>query len=285
MNLRYLLLRLARHFMPESVARFLLKKRWIIRPGLESSDPHAAVEQYLAELAELGITIKGKRVLVFGYGGRFAVGAELLAQGAAHVVLSDHFVLLDHQRNLELMPKYEKFLQLENSQVIPNPAFITLLHADILQKELQSQILPVDLVLSTSVYEHLEQVAEITAALARLTSPDGVQLHFVDLRDHYFKFPFEMLAYPEWFWKKMLNPTSNLNRFRLPAYQKIFEENFNHTKIHVLARAEVEFMKMRKRIRPEFISGDPSIDTVTLIAIIAEHPRHTASLPTIPAAQ
>ena len=47
MNIKYLALRILRHIMPEALARFLLKRRWIIRPGLESSDPSAAVEQYI----------------------------------------------------------------------------------------------------------------------------------------------------------------------------------------------------------------------------------------------
>lgn len=46
-KIKYLTLRVLRHFMPEALARFLLKHRWIIRPGLESSDPSAAIEQYI----------------------------------------------------------------------------------------------------------------------------------------------------------------------------------------------------------------------------------------------
>ncbi|MCE7861446.1 MAG: hypothetical protein DYG86_16895, partial [Chloroflexi bacterium CFX2] len=69
MNIRYLLLRLVRHFMPEGLARFLLKRRWIIKPGLESTDPFAASQRYIETLSAQGVDIKGKRVLVFGYGG------------------------------------------------------------------------------------------------------------------------------------------------------------------------------------------------------------------------
>ena len=270
MNLRYVLLRLARHFMPEGIARFLLKRRWIIRPGLESSNPLAAVEQYLKGLAQYGKSIMGQRVLVFGYGGRFAVGVELLARGASHVVLCDHFVLLDRERNKELLPKYEKYLHVAKDEVMPRPEYITLVHGDIQDAKLQSQIPTVDLVLSTSVYEHLGHVEGITAALAKLTSPTGAHLHFVDLRDHYFKFPFEMLAYSETVWKNFLNPTSNLNRYRLPAYQKAFEKYFGQVKVNVLARQEDELKKMGNRIRAEFLTGDPSIDSVTLIELFAE---------------
>ncbi|CAG0947833.1 hypothetical protein ANRL1_04603 [Anaerolineae bacterium] len=273
MNLRYLILRLARHFMPEGMARFLLKHRWIIRPGLESSNPLAAVEQYLGGLEQHGRSINGKRILVFGYGGRFAVGVELLAQGAAHVVLCDHYVLLDRERNLELLPKYEKYLQLVKGEVLPRAEHITLLHGDIRDAKIQDQIPPVDLVLSTSVYEHLGDAEGITAALAKLTAPQGAHLHFIDLRDHYFKFPFEMLAYPETIWRNLLNPTSNLNRHRLPDYQNFFSEHFGRLQVNVLARQEDEFKKMGSRIRPEFITGDLSVDSVTLIELFAESPR------------
>jgi hypothetical protein len=269
-NLRYLLLRLARHFMPEGIARFLLKRRWIIRPGLESSDPLAAVDQYIKGLAGHGKSIKGQRVLVFGYGGRFAVGVELLAQGASHVVLCDHFVLLDRERNLELLPKYEKHLHMVNDEVLPRPEHITLLHGDIRNAKIQAQISAVDLVLSTSVYEHLDDVEGITSALTKLTKPGGSHLHFVDLRDHYFKLPFEMLAYSESTWKNFLNPTSNLNRYRLPSYQRIFESHFKQVNVNVLARQENEFKQMGNRIRPEFLTGDISIDSVTLIELFAE---------------
>ena len=272
MNIKYLTLRLIRHFMPETMARFLLKRRWIIRPGLESSDPFAAVEQYINGLSAHGRSINGKCVLVFGYGGRFSAGVELLRRGAAHVVLCDHFVLLDQERNLELLPKYNEYLHVVNGEVMPRPEHITLLHGDIRDDEIQAQILAVDLVLSTSVYEHLDDVDGITHALAKLTAPQGAHLHFVDLRDHYFKYPFEMLTYSDATWKNFLNPTSNLNRYRLPSYKRIFEKYFGQVKINVLARQENEFTQASRRIRSEFLTGNLAVDSTTLIQIFAEAP-------------
>ena len=272
MNLKYLLLRLFRHFMPESAARFLLKRRWIIKPGLESNDPTAAVKQYIDVLTAHGRSLNGKRVLVFGYGGRFAVGVELLRQGAGHVVLCDHFVLLDKERNRELLSNYADYLDTKNDDVMPRPEFITLLHGDIREESIQSQISEVDYVLSTSVYEHLDDVDGITRALAKLTSPQGVQLHFVDLRDHYFKYPFEMLAYSKNTWSNFLNPTSNLNRFRLTSYREVFDAYFQKVDIAILERLEDKFRAARSRIRPEFLTGDDAIDSVTLIQVLAESP-------------
>jgi len=272
-DLEYLVLRLLRHFMPEFIARFLLKRRWIIRPGLESSNPSAAVEQYIMGLSAYDKSIKGKRVLVFGYGGRFAVGVELLRHGAAHVVLCDHFVLLDAERNQELFPDYAEYLVTEPDGVKPRPEFITLLHGDIREDTIQKQIAEVDYVLSTSVYEHLDDVDGITKALAKLTAPNGAHLHFVDLRDHYFKLPFEMLAYSESVWRNFLNPTSNLNRFRLTNYREVFDAYFGKVDISVLNRQEKEFGVARSRIRPEFLTGDEAVDSVTLIHVFAESPK------------
>jgi hypothetical protein len=272
-NIKYFTLRFIRHFIPESIARFLLKRRWIIRPGLESSDPIAAVDQYVKALAQYGKSIKGQRILVFGYGGRFAVGVELLKQGASHIVLCDHFVLLDRERNLELLPKYNDYLFMENNEVMPRPEQITLLHGDIRDAKLQAEILAVDLVLSTSVYEHLDDVNGITRALAKLTTSQGGQLHFVDLRDHFFKYPFEMLTFSERVWKNFLNPTSNLNRFRLTNYQEVFDAYFQKVNIAVLNRQVDELRSVTSRIRPEFLTGNEEVDSVTLIYVLAEDPR------------
>lgn len=272
MNLRYIILRLIRHFMPESVARYLLKHRLIIRPGLESSDPFAAVEQYTKTLSEHGKSIYGKKVLLFGYGGRFAVAGELLKRGASHVVLCDHFVLLDHERNAQLLPEYEMYLKQNQDEIQPRSEFITLLHGDIREESIQSQITQVDCILSTSVYEHLDDVDGITQALAKLTSPQGFHLHFIDLRDHYFKYPFEMLKFSENIWKNLLNPTSNLNRFRLKDYQKVFEKYFNKIHITVISREEEAFLKAQSQIRPEFTTGEISVDSVALIYMFTESP-------------
>jgi SAM-dependent methyltransferase len=272
MNLHYLLLRLIRHFMPEGLARFLLKRRWIIKPGLESTDPFAASQRYVETLSAQGVSIQGRRVLVFGYGGRFAVGVDLLKRGAAHVVLCDHFVLLDTERNRELLSEYGSYLKVEQAEVRPRGEFITLLHGDIRDESIQRQVAQADVILSTSVFEHLDDVPGITNALAKLTAPGGIHLHFVDLRDHFFKYPFEMLKYSEKAWRNFLNPTSNLNRYRLNDYKRVFESNFVKVECTVLERLLEEFHKAKDRIRPEFKTGRDDVDAVTLIQVIAREP-------------
>ena len=107
MNLPYLLPRVIRHFLPERLTRFLLLHSLIIRPGLETTDPDTAVSRYLEVLKRTERSVKGKRVLVFGYGGRFDVGIGLLEAGAGHVVLCEKYAPPDDVHNSGLLPKYD----------------------------------------------------------------------------------------------------------------------------------------------------------------------------------
>ena len=274
MNLSYLLPRAARHFLPERLTRFLLLHSIIIRPGLETSDPQAAVSRYVDLLNDRRQSFEGKRVLVFGYGGRFDTGVGLLEAGAGHVVLCDKFALPDDAHNAALLEKYPAHLFLDQGRTRPRPEQMTLLQADIREAHVSDDFPPFDVVVSSSVYEHLDDVDGITRSLAALTKPDGVQIHFVDLRDHFFRYPFEMLHYSEKIWFGFLNPTSHHNRFRLWDYRRVFEKYFENVEIEVLERQEAEFEKACPRIRPEFLSGNIQDDSVTLIRVLASEPRH-----------
>jgi hypothetical protein len=273
-NLPYLLPRVVRHFLPERLTRFLLHHSLVIRPGLETADPDTAVKRYLEVLNARSDAVKGKRILVFGYGGRFDVGIGLLEAGAGHVVLCDKYAPPDDAHNSGLLPKYDRYLFLENGWPRPRPEYMTLLQADVRDIRLSAEFQPVDLAVSSSVYEHLDDVDGITRALAALTKPDGLQIHYVDLRDHFFKYPFEMLAYSESAWLGWLNPTSNHNRFRIWDYRRVFEKYFGHVEIQTLKKDEAAFEKARARLRPEFVSGNLEEDSVTLVLIVAVNPRN-----------
>lgn len=267
LNLPYLLPRVVRHFLPEKLVRTLLLRSLIIRPGLETSNPFAAVQRYVEVLSERGMSLRGKRVLVFGYGGRFDIGFGLLKEGAAHVILCDKHARPDEAHNRRMFAAEEKYFLVEREGVRPRREAMILLEEDI---RTVGDMEPVDLVLSSSVYEHLDDVEGITRALAGLTQPDGLQIHFVDLRDHFFKYPFEMLRFSETTWRRWLNPSSNHNRYRLWDYRRVFEACFARVEINVLEREPEAFRRLVPHIRPEFVSGNPEEDTVTLIRVVAE---------------
>lgn len=273
MNPGYLFPRLLRHFLPEGVTRFLLLRSLIIKPGLETVDPAAAVGRYADVLGPYNETLRGRRILVFGYGGRFDIGVGLLEAGATHVALCDKYARPDDRHNRQLLPVHSDLLQMEAGRPRPLGQRLELIHADLGDIDPPRGPQRYDLVISNSVYEHLEDAEGITRALAKWTAPKGMHIHFVDLRDHYFRYPFEMLRYTEETWRRWLNPTSNHNRLRLWHYRRIFESYFHEVDVQVTGRDEAAFGRVRAHIRPEFISGNEEDDTVTLMRITARAPR------------
>jgi hypothetical protein len=155
----------------------------------------------------------------------------------------------------------------------PRPEWMTLLESDIRDFHVNSDSDKMDFVVSNSVYEHVDDVKNITKALASLTKIGGTQIHFVDLRDHFFKYPFEMLRYSEHIWRKWLNPSSNHNRYRLWNYRSAFEACFEQVEIKILASEENAFRKLTPHIRPEFISSNAGENSASLILIIASSPK------------
>jgi SAM-dependent methyltransferase len=272
LNLSYLIPRLVRHFLPENLVRALLLRGVIIRPGLETSSPFAAVQRYVDVLSECGQFLRGKRVLVFGYGGRFDIGFGLLKAGAAHVTLCDKYAPPDEAHNRQMFTAEEKYFVSESKGLRPRPEWMTLLQLDIRDAQARAQVEPVDIVLSNSVYEHLDDGEGITRALAGLTKPDGIQVHFIDLRDHFFKYPFEMLRFTETTWRRWLNPSSNHNRYRLWDYRRVFAACFERVEIEILASQAEAFQRLMPHIRPEFVSGNAEEDSATLIRVIASKP-------------
>jgi SAM-dependent methyltransferase len=279
LNLPYLLPRLARRFLPEKLVRALLLRGLIIRPGIETSNPFAAVQRYADTLAERGLSFRNKRVLVFGYGGRFDLGFGLLKEGAAHVVLCDKYAPPDEAHNRRMFAAEDQYFVAGRNGLRPRADRMTLLEADIRDVQARGEIEAVDIVLSSSVYEHLDDVEGITRALAALTRTGGIQIHYVDLRDHFFKYPFEMLRFSEGTWRRWLNPSSNHNRYRLWNYREAFEAFFERVEIEILTREEEAFRKLQPHIRPEFISGNMTEDTAATIRVTASSPKNRNAFP------
>lgn len=274
--LDYILLRLVRRYLPERVVRWMLKKDIWIQRGLESREPNVAADRYVQALRANGRDISGQSVLVLGYGGFFGLGIALLHKGARHVTLCDPYAKLDNSANRALVDNTSSFLQIVDRKVITNPDWITLIHEDILSvaSEFRHRF---DLVFSSSVYEHLDDVDGITAALAYISKPDCFHLHFIDLRDHYFNYPFEMLCYSEWVWHTFLNPKSNLNRLRVWHYESVFRKYFRNVRWESLDTNLEAFYNEKDRIRSEFRSGEDQLDAITRILMHVSEPLSKAT--------
>jgi hypothetical protein len=242
-----------------------------IEPGLETREPDLAAERYESALQSHGETFQNKRVLVLGYGGYFGLCVSLLDRGAKHVLLLDPYADLKHRDNQNLVRSDSNYLTLKGNQTLPNPDWITILRMHV-KDYVETDPIPVDLVISSSVYEHLPNPGRITTRLCRATAENGYHIHIIDLRDHYFKYPFEMLCYSRSTWERFLNPSSNLNRLRLWDYESIFKSQFRHVHVEVLSDDAEAFMRTKARIRPEFISGDEKMDSASKIQVFASKP-------------
>ena len=268
-NLKYIIPRVIRHFSPEAAVNFLLKHSLIIQPGLETLSPEKAVERYIEKLKLHKLSLVGKRVMVFGYGGNLTIGCLLLKAGARQLVLCERegFLYENHLENLS--KQYSKYLMKETDRYTLNPQYIALYHGDIVKLAANKSFEKIDLVLSTSVFEHLKEPETVTNSLAQLTSPTGSHLHFIDLRDHFFKYPFEMLCYSNATWERWLNPTSNLNRLRIFDYHNSFNRHFSKIEIVAEERDMDNFSLSHARIQKQFISGDDEKDSITQIHLVA----------------
>jgi hypothetical protein len=272
MNIKYLILRFIRHFLPDKWVVFLKNRNLIIQPGLETFSPKKAVEQYSVELEHQGIFLRNKNILVFGYGGNLAVGCEFIRAGAGRVFLCEQKGFSMDFNNEILSSQYPDCFQNISGKVIADPQRIMIYHLDLKVIMTQPTFEKVDLVVSNSVFEHLKEPGMIASQLAQMTKPKGSQLHFIDLRDHYFKYPFKMLCYSEQTWSNWLNPTSHLNRLRSSDYRNIFSAAFQEVKIVVDARDLNNFLLARPGIKKEFLSGNDDEDSTTLIHILASNP-------------
>jgi len=266
MNFKYITARLIRKHIPNQLFNFLLQKGIGVKPGMETSNPKEAVFQYMKVLKTRNLSIENKRVLLFGYGGNFGVACLLLEAGASHITLVDKYAQPNNAQNKALLPQYEKFIADNGKKIIPNPKFMTLHHDDI--EKLSD--LTVDLILSNSVLEHVQDVDTTVKVLTALTNSNGIQIHFIDLRDHYFKYPFEMLCYTEKTWQRWLNPSSYLNRYRLGDYQAIFEKYNQQVEMVGLERDMDAFQKVQSRVRKEFLTENSEVDSITSLLIIAK---------------
>lgn len=245
-NLRYVCLRLLRHYTPDHITSFMIDRGLALKSGPETGSPEGAVKQYLDELTKHGRTVENCTVLLFGYGGSLDVANALLRQGAQRIYV------------------YDKYRRPRNK---PDTS-ITVIEGDIEE----AKGMTVDLVFSTSVMEHLDDVEGTVATLSAMTAPGGMHLHFIDLRDHYFRYPFEMLCYSESVWRRFLNPKSNLNRRRIADYIKAFTPYFDVVEGKVLELDVCSFQATESRVKERFITGTEEFDCATQMVLIAEGP-------------
>lgn len=266
--LRYWLMRTLRRNTPQWLVDGMLSRSIYLKPGRDTSAPQESVAAYIESLGKHGESLAGKTVCVVGAGGGWAIGVHLLEAGAAKVILQDPFAperVWHTHRGLspELLQKY---LVQQGERWQPRTSQLELVRTPLEEYAIQFPA-SVDVVCSNSVLEHVTNVESLVEAMAKLIKHSGQTVHFVDLRDHYFRYPFEMLCYRRETWEGWLNASNTLNRLRRGEYEAIFRRHFPQVEITTISSLPQEFAQAKPRIRSEFLTGDDTYDATAIICI------------------
>jgi hypothetical protein len=267
--IKYWIYRLLRRITPQAIVDWMMDRDIYGSSGGDTRTPGRSVERIIDICLKHAFSLEGKTVCVVGYGGGFAIGLHLLEQGVRNIILQDPFAPLRTTRHRRLpADRMSLYFEENNGQWVPKPDYVKVVREHLSQYARRHQE-SIHLVWSSSVLEHVSDVSDIVAACARLTRIGGLNIHNIDLRDHYFKYPFEMLCYSELTWKRWLNPSNNLNRWRAWQFEKVFGEYFSSVTINKTTPLPDEFKAVKHRIRSEFLSGDDLVDHTGKIIVEA----------------
>jgi ubiquinone/menaquinone biosynthesis C-methylase UbiE len=133
----------------------------------------------------------------------------------------------------------------------------------------------IDLVLSRSVLEHIRNIPEILREQYRILRSGGHILHIVDLRDHLFKYPFEMLTFSRHTWERILtNPrhgSGYQNRLRVDDYMEMLRDaGFKDIGFESLGRDSRGFQKIKPKVHTDFRSKNDETMSFVIIALWAQ---------------
>lgn len=257
-NLEYILLRLLRRFVFSDA--FLL--RWgrllpYYRTNTNQTDPEPIVSEYARHLPH---DVRFQSVLEIGVGATNSTGYALAARfPTARLTLLEPFVPLDQAADKGLLTAIASRHAIDPAELSRRVERINNL-GDVPARHF-------DLILSSSVLEHVSDPARLFSELKRVLQPQGQMIHLVDYRDHFFKYPFHFLQFNRGVWVRWLNP-GDLLRWRAYDHRDLLHSaGFNVTLAEV-RYDEAAFSKISGRLSPDFRREDP-LTSATYAAIVA----------------
>ncbi|OGS37216.1 MAG: hypothetical protein A2293_15170 [Elusimicrobia bacterium RIFOXYB2_FULL_49_7] len=273
LNFPYLSLRLLRRFCPDWLARPLLSN-----DRLPPSILFNACQQYLSLLTEFKIPVAGRSIVELGPGAYNLSALGLLTQGAEKIVFIEpsrhrpHPIKLkerlQHFWGLLPEPKTPDFATLwQDIQTHHHRVEYHNAHAE------KTGLSPdsVDIILSRSVMEHVRNMPLAFEDQWRILKPGGAFVHFIDLRDHFFRYPFEMLTVPTWLWEKGLTGSGNSgyqNRLRTDDYAQLAKQaGFHAVRFLALSRAPEAYRLIKKHLHPHFQGRPDEVMNITVLAL------------------
>jgi SAM-dependent methyltransferase len=204
------------------------------------------VNRYVAFAEEFGFDLRGKTMLEIGVGATNSVGYGMVACCGVNYWAYEPYVglnpKLDSRLKAEMCVKYPEFDAAKVNRIVdlkPIPDA------------------SVDFIGSSSVLEHVYELPALLLELKRVLKRDGMMVHVVDYRDHFFKYPYEFLCYSERVWTHCLSPGS-LPRWRLKDHVELFEKAGFVCELRDVARLELDFAQIEPYIDAKFAHYKPS---------------------------
>lgn len=222
-------------------------------------------ENYLNQLGSHGITVRGKQILELGPGRSLGTALLLACHGARVTAVEPDPAPWDpdyHPRfyaaMLERLSGPGTSLDLDSLQMtveqgrIPKEA-VRLVRGNLLQARgigPESQ----DAVFSNAVLEHVAQLPETLAELARVTRPGGLGFHQIDFRFHPRESdPLRFLLFSPAKYERLRSFTGRGcgSCLRLSQYERLFAEaGFRILRREVTQRIEPEYLeRFRRRLK------------------------------------
>lgn len=246
----YILLRIIRKFLfPHAI----LERFGACLPYYELNtslaNPTDIANRYVKLLGD-EIEIPGKNILEIGPGPTNSVGYELAALGAGTVwafephwrleTRTDEKFLFSSAKKHNLPPTKLKDIvrRVKNLSDIPNDS--------------------VDIILSNSVLEHVSNLNSLSSQCFQKCKAGGIMGQIVDLRDHFFKYPYHFLTFKKKTWDRFLNP-GDLPRWRLNDILSALSAAKFSNKIIEFEKSDQEFAKIKPYVSSDFNSMDPTL--------------------------
>jgi SAM-dependent methyltransferase len=255
--------------LPESIAM-----RWLSRRFKPVPKVYDGTRWYLRGCARIAAggeppPMDGRTVLEAGTGVYNPAAAPLMLSGVSRLLLLEPFVgpRLDHRR---LRARHEALLEMaeaDPSYPLPKRKRVSDLRSggaglptgvELLDRPWEATGLPdaaVDYVLSVSVLEHLRDPEAVLAESARILRPGGWMINLVDMRDHFFRYPFEMLKYSPRAWEMLTTASGGsgfLNRWRLGDWLAALERHGFATEVMEHLVDDERLARDKPYFAPEF---------------------------------
>jgi SAM-dependent methyltransferase len=229
------------------------------RVNYNQYNPEMIADRYSEIAGRHGFAIAGKRALEVGCGVTNATAYVLAACGCSPVIAYEPYARLDTRTDEKLLAAVAKSHTIDAGSITRKTRRITRLS--------QISELSVDIVFSFSVLEHVRQPEQLFKEIKSVLVPGGVMIHFVDYRDHFFKYPFHRLLFSRKTWTRWLDP-GDLPGWGLKDHIAFLEKHGWTVALEDITRDSATFGKIKDALSTDYDRNDPFLDVTGCVMVV-----------------